>query len=695
MPRRSAPILEKNILIGIFAFALLAHGILVTRNWTAGFMPGHEFRQAQTAITADYIDRQDNFSLLYETPILGKPWVSILLEVPVYEWSVVWLSRVAELPHHQAARSISLACFYLTLPALYLLLGRLGLAWPRRLLVLALVMVCPVYIFYSRAFLMESMELMCCAWFLFGYVRMMDRRRWYWFLLATVAGTGAALIKSATLAVWLCPAAAYSIWLLAQTARTRAGWGAFFQVVFWGLAGVVVPLGALRLWIGLTDPIKAAHASAWIFTAKNLSEGNWGLTDILARFSAGTWGTLLDRWSEAIMPPWLIGAGLIAGLVFFPRERGRVLGLGGVFFLAQLLFPFAYAYQEYYFYACAVFVLGAFGFILHALLDSRLPRWCCWLVIAVPFAAQLNTYWRNYHDVQILRSNGGFPFTEALRDLVPRESVIIVAGADWAAMIPLYSGHKALMIRNGLEHDPAYLQRAFAELADEDVAALVLFEGQRGNQALVDQVAAAFGLDAVPTFTYYRTAEVYCSRRYVGRVREGLKAKGNYGGLTPGPERPDVNWADRTFRVTDGLARTLFAAVSPAPVRAHFTFGPSYYLPRSGAVMGAHPDSDLWVPSPAQAKRIEWDFGIIPAAYERTGGRTDGVEFAVTGLLPSGGTRMLFERTLDPVSRPADRGRQQVVVAYHPVPGEILHFTTRPGKSNAFDWAYWVRIDVK
>jgi len=38
-------------------------------------------------------------------------------------------------------------CFYLTLPALYLVLGGLALTGPRRLLVLALVLACPVYIF--------------------------------------------------------------------------------------------------------------------------------------------------------------------------------------------------------------------------------------------------------------------------------------------------------------------------------------------------------------------------------------------------------------------------------------------------------------------------------------------------------------------------------------------------------------------
>src|SRR5258708_27985384 len=73
----SAPARRENwSLIGIFCAAFLVQFYLTARNWTMPFMPGHEFRQAQTAIVSYYIDRQNNFSLLYETPILGKPWIS-------------------------------------------------------------------------------------------------------------------------------------------------------------------------------------------------------------------------------------------------------------------------------------------------------------------------------------------------------------------------------------------------------------------------------------------------------------------------------------------------------------------------------------------------------------------------------------------------------------------------------------------
>ncbi len=685
---------ESQILVGIFVVALLTHGWLVTRNWTAGFMPGHEFRQAQTAITSYYIDQQNNFSLLYETPILGKPWVSILMEVPVYEWSVVLVSRATGVPHLMAARAVSAGCFYLMLPALYLLLARFGLTRPRRLLVLAVILTSPVYIFYSRAFLMESIELMCCAWFLYGFAQMMDRRRWSWFVLAAVAGTGAALIKGSTLAVWLFPAAAYGAWMLWRDLRPWKGWQAPAETIFWGLAGIVVPFGALRLWIDLTDPLKAAHASAWIFTSKNLSQGNWGLVDVAARVSVAVWSALLTGWRQAVLPPWLIIGILVAGLALLPRVRRPALGLAGMFFLAQLLFPFAYAYQDYYFYACAIFLLGAFAFFLIGLLESSAPRWCCWLAVVALLGAQLNTYRRDYYPQQLVSSNGGFAFTEVLRDFMPKESVIIVAGSDWGAMIPFYAQRKALMIRNGLEHEAAYLSRAFDELADEDVAALVMTFDQRGNRTFVEQVTKRFGLDATPTFSQ-GTADIYCNQRYAARVIKNLKERGNYGGdiVTSGPV-PLAAPGREPFRVLSNLAGTTFAMVSPAPIRAHFTQGVDWLIADGSRALFAHPDSNLWLHTPTHASRIEWNYGIVPGAYEKEGDKTDGVEFAVTGTA-GGATREIFRRVLDPVNRAADRGTQHEIIPYQPRPGELLLFTTRPVNGYGFDWAYWSKIDVK
>jgi hypothetical protein len=480
-----------------------------------------------------------------------------------------------------------------------------------------------------------------------------------------------------------------------RAVRTKAGWGETGQLVFWGLAGVIVPLGLLQLWIELTDPLKAAHASAYIFTSANLSMGNWGLTDFRARFTAQLWGVLADRWREAIMPPALLLALLAAGLAFLPRVRRPALALAGIFFWAQFLFPYAYAYQDYYFYSCAVFAVAGLGWLVIGLFDSRLPRWLCWVLLAVPFVAQAATYVRGYYPMQLVQSAGGFPFTRAIRDFLPKDSVIVVAGDDWAAIVPYYAQRKALMIRNGLENDAIYLDRAFDDLADEEVSALVLMDRQRGNHALIERAAKAFGTDREPSFSSDR-AEVYCNLRYRKSAKEALRAAGDYDGLVnkiydpAGPPPPA-----RPFRVTPSAARESFSGISPAPIRAHFETGVGYVWVNTQKVLFAHPDANLWIPAPRGATQITWEFGLIAEAYTRTGPATDGVEFMVTAIKPGQEREVVFRRKLDPVNRAEDRGPQREVIRHKAVPGEILHFSTAPGEGRAFDWAYWARIDVR
>lgn len=694
MPEPSPAQREGRILIGIFCVFLLGHAWLVTRSWNSGFLAGHEFRQTQTALITHFIDRQDDFSLLYEAPIVGKPWVSVLLEVPLYQWSVVGLSRVTGLSHHVTARTISLTCFYLTLPAVFLLLHRLGLeSKPRRLFVVGMILMCPLYIFYSRAFLIDAMALMGSAWWLFAFVRMMDRRRWTWFVFTTLAGTAAALVKSAVYAVWLLPGAAYGAWLLWEDLRARR-WAMSAETVFWGLAGVAVPLGALRWWIMLTDPIKAAHASAWIFTSKNLVQGNWGFSDLAAGLAPKTWSILADRWHEAIMAPWLLLVLLGAGLAFLPRVRRPVLGLAGVFFLSQFLFPWAYAYQDYYFYSCALFLSAAFGWLFLGLLDSRVPRWLCWPLLAVPVAAQLHTYFQGYYPQQVAPTDGGFSYTLALRDHLPRDSVIVVAGADWSAIIPYYSQHKALMIRAGLENDVAYLERAFAELQDENVSALVLVGAQRGNYTVINRAADALGVDRVPSVIHPQ-AEIYCNLRYRELFKEGIRKLNNYGDILnppspagPAPQKPQP--------VRPALAGDEYPQVRPAPIREYFEHGLSYVWPEPEKVktLFAHPSCDLWIRAPRGARRIEWDLGMMPEAYTREGSKTDGVELVVAGI-HGGVERVIFQRRLDPVNQAADRGIVSLVIPFEAAPGEILRFSARRGSGAAFDWLYWRRIEVK
>ena len=681
-----------HVLILIFGAACILHLVLATYHWKMGYLAGHEFRQTQTAIISYYIDQENNFSPLYETPILGKPWVSILLEVPIYEWSVVGLSRLTHWPHYIAARTITLACFYLLLPAVYLLLGWLEPRRDRRLYLLAAVLCCPVYIYYSRAFLMESMELMCCAWFLYAFVRALEGRSFAWLVLTALLGTLAALIKSATYAIWLLPAAGYALWLIYLGWTQGRDWQKGGRTALWALAAVAVPLASLRWWIHVTDPIKAAHSSAYIFTSKNLSLGNWGLFSFSGLWSASLWRDLFHGWTLAIMPAGLILALIVAGLSMLPSARRHFAVTAGAFFAAQLLFPYAYALQDYYFYACAVFLVAGLGMLMLAARDA-LPRvqWLGSLLLLLPLVAELRAYWLGYRPDQAIVTDGHRAFTDVVRDLTPPHGVIVVAGADWGAIIPYYAQRRALMIRNGLEHEPAYLEKAIKDLAGEDVVALIVADKVRNDNRFLDQVTAALDMDRTPTYVHL-AADVYIRRLYKRGVAHRIQGSLKYNEGTVPPEvlreRPQI------MTVPLESAQTAFPAVTPVPTRCYFEFGIDNIQQDGDATMSAHPNSDIWLKPDTGAHNIYWSYGILREAYERAGDKTNGVEFIISSEMPNGETHQIFYRLLDPVVKSTDRGIQETKLSYQVKPGEVLHFFTRPNGSVAYDWAYWKKIDV-
>ena len=277
-----------------------------------------------------------------------------------------------------------------------------------------------------------------------------------------------------------------------------------------------------------------------------------------------------------------------------------------------------------------------------------------------------------------------------LRELTPRNSVLVVAGADWAAMTPYYAQRKALMVRNGLEFDQKYLRRAYKDLNDEEVSALVLFGPLRTNREFLNMAAAQFDLDArAPTFSS-AAVDVYVARPYAKTVRAGLQDTARYTELTVPPAPPEET-EKAVEPVAPEFARTVFTNVSPAPFQMRFHSGAG----REGPVMLAHPNADLWVRPPAGATQITWTYGIVPAAYANPKDRTDGVEFSIEGESPNGQTRRLYRRLLDPGQNPEDRGDVREIISYHPLPGEVLRFSTRPGGGTAFDWSYWVGIEVR
>lgn len=679
----------------LFAIALVIHFALVTRNWSAGALRGHEFRQTQTALSAYYIQVESNFSLAYPTPLFGKPW-SVPMEFPLYQWAVVGLSNGLHMPLAPAGRTVSLLCFYLTLPALFCLLGRLRVGAGARWLTLALVVSCPLYIFYTRAFLIEAMALMFAVWFVFAFIAGMQTGRRGWMLLAALAGVGAALVKVTTLMMWMAPAAGWSLYRLRQSwSRDRADVG---RMLGCGVAMAAAPCAAAVWWVLKSDAIKRLNFAGQFLQSDSMRDFNFG--SWAERFSAESWHGILHNWNTAVMPWWLMGAGAVA-IALAPGPVRRLALTGAAVFLGtQLLFPRLFNFHDYYFYAIAVFWLGAFAIALSAVIESWVRRTFWGVALAtVLVAVQFNAYRVNYAGLQNAPGNGGTGLTDALRSLTSRDGVLIVVGDDWSAITPYYAERRALMVRENAERDPAFRAGAFASIAGEEVAALVVF---RANPEKADVIAAAikaFDLHPEVAFSHVDT-DVYLPRSRwewaVAKLRANpvfarVEARGNVSAhaMMP-PASHDVKV------VNPARDRGMFGHMSPMPIRYHFSYAPDIGTENGRVVLlGAHPDSEIWFAPPAGMREIECVFGIMAGAYEREGPSTDGVEFIIIEHRPDGIENVLYRRRLRPPAEAKDRGAQRVVLPCRPVPGAELVFLTRPVGDYAFDWAYWGPITLR
>ncbi len=698
--RRGERTFAALLLCAAVAFALWA----VSVGWRSRALNGNGFRQTQTAITALFVQRDHDFSLAYPTPVLGKPW-SVPFEFPLYQWTVVGVSDATGLSLIKSGRLVSAVCFFLALPAVWLLLGRMGVPWARRAIVLALVLTCPLLLFYARAFLIETMALLFALWFLQAFVAAVEKRSPAWLVAANVAGVGAGLVKVTTFMVYLVPAAAWALWWLGREVRAQTAtggadraWGGVGRLVGWVAAATAVPFAATYAWIVFSDHTKALNPSSRNLVSSAMHRDNFGTW--ANRTDPATWAAHWRTFSGEILPPATLLVTLLLVLLFCRGRRlAWVAGCATVFLLAPAVFPVLYAWHEYYFTAVAVLPMVAVGLVLGGLFDAGLPRWRAGTAVLVCVAVQAGSWLTFHKPLQEEEPRGSSDIAEALRWTTGPDDVLVIAGEDWGSITPFYAQRRALMLRRDMEADWPYVQEAFANLAGERVAALLLRGVQRENRPLLERAVAAFGLDPDPVYRW-RDALVYVRRDQVAttlaqvaklslpeiEIRRGLLAPEADGTIT---------WE---YQFMAEKQRRAFDPMGRPPLRYAARYGVAVSNYDGHAVTGAHPTTRIWFAVPPGRREIVLEFALNPAAYAGPAGgaRTDGVEFVVAAT-SGNGRRVLFSRLLNPGDEAADRGWQRESLTAEIRAGEELVLETLPGPANneSCDWAGWGPLTIR
>lgn len=688
---------EWRLALALFLLLLAGHVAVISIGWKNGNLPGQEFRQSQTALSALFIQRDHDFSLAYPTPVFGAPW-SLPMEFPLYQWTVVKVSDLTGWPLIQTGRGVTAAGFYFALAALFPLLGRLGLSPARRLIVMGLVLSCPLYLFYSRAFLIESMALAFSLWFLVAFLRFMEAPAAGRLALVALLGVGAGLVKVTTFMVFLIPAGLWTLWLMAR--GRQQGLAAIARTGAWALASIAVPLAATFWWTRFADGVKMQNLSASFLRSTNLVGFNFGTTD--TRFSADTLALHWKNLSHNLAGPLVLIFATMLAVTMSRRWWRQIVFCLGCYFGTLALFPTLYAWHDYYAIANAMLLLTAIGLAVAGSFDAR-RAWMPWALLLGLHASQYATYWSTYHQMQEAVSPGGSEMTKAIRGMTDPDEVIVAAGYDWDSSLPFYARRRALMIRSGMEHDWGYLHSAFKAQKGQPVTVFVAQGKNRENATLLGLMQQYFGIDPRPLFRW-QDVIVYGRADRRGRMVNALRHEENIPYVQLDASATGEVWsASGSERKMGDLLvadQGMFVVCEPRPWKFFSEFGARLAEEAGRAVMFAHPDTRLWFRVPAGPQVLRVECVLMAAAYgtevpERD--RSDGVEFYVERETADGRRERLHSVYLNPIARPADAGFHTFEVPLNDNGDTSVVVGTGPGpnQSKARDWAAFSSITIR
>jgi hypothetical protein len=475
----------------LLALAFIYAIWMASIGWDNTLNDHHSFRQTQTAITAYYM-KKDGFRLDYETPVLGKPW-SLPMEFPLYQWVVATVSSDFNAPLDQTGRFVAFTSFLLIPIPLYFLLLRFGVALPHRLAMLVIFVTSPFYLFWSRAFLIESTALL----FSFAYVACLSfvpesKSRWLG-ALTVLFGIAASLTKITTWLPFLAWAGLMITWDWWRWPIRMPGKAEFYR----GARSVSVYCGIPFLiavwWVKYSDRLKQVHPFAYTITAANSAEWNFGT--LHQKLSWDVWTVIIGRACMVLgmpLPVWSLFF-LCAVAVGVTRRRWKeACACLAMFLLSPVVFTNLQFIHDYYMNANGVFLLGFFGFGVVALLEQQRTNMMGWALLGAILMTAIMGYVDIFLPAQEQQNGEIRDVADYVKAHTSEDSVIICIGFDWSSLVPYYCERRALMIPDWKTLTPGEVDRALQSLRGCKVEALLEAESHRYPlDELKKQIAAA------------------------------------------------------------------------------------------------------------------------------------------------------------------------------------------------------------
>jgi len=443
---------------------------MVSVGWQNDLSDHHGFRQTQTAITS-YFLLHNGPLFKYETPVLGPPW-SIPFEFPYYQWIVARLAQTTGLSLETAGRLTSEIFFFLTLMVFWGLLSKARVARSHRFLFLALILTSPIYVFWSRTFMIESLALFFGVFYLFSVVCYLKSPRVSNVVLAILMGVVGSTSKVTTFASFFIIS---GLLLLTNLLKGHHSPAPYRRGLF-PLLILIVPLAATVLWTEFTDTVKEMHPIGKHLTSTALSKWNFGTFEQKVNWE--TWKEFLYRSDLLIGNWWNLGF-ILLGLALAPKRLAEFLLCAIGFFAPLLIFTNLHYVHDYYAYANGIFLVVIGFWVVEGLLCARGIKGIIGALIFVSIAGfSVRTYRNVYFPSQKRAQNAEVvSIGEAIENKTKPDHAVIVFGLDWTSELHYYSKRRGVAWPTWIP-EPEVNQELFwkliNDLGQEKIGALAL-----------------------------------------------------------------------------------------------------------------------------------------------------------------------------------------------------------------------------
>lgn len=666
---------SRNLSI-IFAVIVAVALCQLFRSWDASLLDRYEFRQLQTALSTYWI-AHDGWQLAYPTPLFGPPW-SIPMEFPTYQIITAALHNISGMRLEQTGRLVSILMLLACLPALHDLLSLVRLSHSRRLIVHALVLTAPVYLFYGRTFMIETTALSLSVWFLALLRRSLDRPSvWLMISCATIAVL-AALTKVTTFAVFGLPAAVLCVgaWCKPneRTARTRISIAAVAPALF--------SLWFAWRWVRFSDGVKDSNPFSGFLTSRELAGWNFGSWSLRSDWSF--WLHLQENVTSHNLAEGALAVALLC--IPFATKRARWIAATAVlgFLSGPLVFANLYHLHDYYYAANALFLVSAAGLLLGSAWDNpRLPRGFNWLALAIMLVCQGYAYYRGYASHHRHPAPPAPKLAEIVKQHVPVDGVVLIYGADWNPLLPYYIERRVIMVPGERENETAVLEDVLARLPSASIDAMIV-HGEKLRQRLdfIRDRVERFKLQPIPAASD-DDDDVYLPG--IAKTRAAM---------TVPPHQP---WSFPTDLAETPLPEPAMKLFNPLPRITRSRYGLSAATLNDSPILNAHAPSEFVFTIPPHAREVNAVVGLPDAAFEPGHASiSDGITVEIIHSTPHG-HRVLAQRYLNPAANPSDRGPQEIQANLPTAPEGDLLLRIGSGRKNdsTQDWAYCRSLEIK